>query len=398
MTEAGSKGSTAARSSRKGRRWNLPPHPAHFVNATPGCGFTSKSGLRSVKEQRSPGRGTGQGPGELMAVFAKIALMFPLMLQGVVVSPRPAAKWDNSKSVRFLALGDWGGLPFKPYTTPVEKNTAHQMGVVAETMGIDFILSLGDNFYYSGVNNVTDHRFQETFEDIFSANSLKDKPWYVVAGNHDHSGNVTAQIKYSKVSKRWNFPHYYYDLNFAIAGSNTTITILMLDTVLLCGNSDDFMGMGPEGPSDHRVANAQLQWVQEKLKTSRSDFLIVAGHYPVWSIAEHGPTKCLVQKLYPLLVQYRVSAYFCGHDHNLQFIRDSDGIGYVLSGAGNFMENSTKHKHHVPEGWLKFFYADISSFGGFVYVEIVPEQMIITYIEAHGKSLYRTTIPRRSSR
>ncbi|XP_055519933.1 tartrate-resistant acid phosphatase type 5a isoform X2 [Leucoraja erinacea] len=333
-----------------------------------------------------------------MAIFVQVALMFPVILHEVTASPSPAAKMDNSKSVRFLALGDWGGLPFAPYTTPVEKTTAHQMGVVAETMGVDFILALGDNFYFSGVSDITDNRFQDTFEEIYSAKSLKDVPWFVVAGNHDHSGNVTAQIEYSKVSKRWNFPHYYYDLNFTIAGTNITITILMLDTVLLCGNSDDFLGTEPEGPKDYNVANTQLKWIQEKLKASRSDFLIVAGHYPVWSIAEHGPTKCLVQKLYPLLTQYRVSAYFCGHDHNLQFIQDSNGIGYVLSGAGNFMEYSTKHKHHVPEDWLKFFYADISSLGGFAYVEITPEQMIITFIEALGKSLYQTSIPRRSDR
>ncbi|XP_078387352.1 tartrate-resistant acid phosphatase type 5-like [Cetorhinus maximus] len=333
-----------------------------------------------------------------MAVFLSITMMLLIILQTVTSGLSPADEMGYSKTIRFLALGDWGGLPYSPYTTPVEKSTAHQMGVVAETMGTDFVLSLGDNFYYNGVNNPTDKRFQETFEEIFSAKSLKDVPWFVVAGNHDHLGNVTAQIEYSKVSKRWNFPSYYYDLNFTIADSNTTVTILMLDTVLLCGNSDDFQGKEPEAPRDHKVANTQLEWVRDKLKNSRSDFLIVAGHYPVWSIAEHGPTICLVQKLHPLLIQYRVSAYFCGHDHNLQFIQDGDGIGYVVSGAGNFMENSTKHEHLIPKGWLKFFYANISSLGGFAHVEITPDQMTITYIEALGKSLYRTTIPRRSDR
>lgn len=48
----------------------------------------------------------------------------------------------------------------------------------------------------------------------------------------------------------------------------------MLDTVLLCGNSDDFLGTEPEGPKDYNVANTQLKWIQEKLKASRYvDFL-----------------------------------------------------------------------------------------------------------------------------
>eukprot|EP00062_Callorhinchus_milii_P025910 gi/632987421/ref/XP_007910776.1/ PREDICTED: tartrate-resistant acid phosphatase type 5 [Callorhinchus milii] len=300
-----------------------------------------------------------------------------------------------SKSLGFLAVGDWGGLPVSPYTTPVERTTAHQMGVAAETLGADFILSLGDNFYFDGIKDLTDRRFQETFEDIFSAESLRDVPWFVLAGNHDHSGNVTAQIAYSNSSRRWNFPNYYYELNFTLEGTNVTVTILMLDTILLCGNSDDFNGEQPEAPRNSRAADAQLKWIRTKLESSRADFLIVAGHYPVWSIAEHGPTKCLVKYLYPLLTKYRVSAYFCGHDHNLQFIQDSNGIAYVLSGAGNFMDDSTRHKHRVPEGWLKFSYADIVSLGGFVHVEITEEEMLITYIASLGKSLFRASVPKR---
>lgn len=47
-------------------------------------------------------------------------------------------------------------------------------------------------------------------------------------------------------------------------------------------------------------------------------YLLVSGHFPVYSVAEHGPTKCLVERLRPLLHQYRATAYLCGHDHNLQ--------------------------------------------------------------------------------
>ncbi|XP_016374014.1 tartrate-resistant acid phosphatase type 5-like [Sinocyclocheilus rhinocerous] len=191
------------------------------------------------------------------------------------------------------------------------------MAKTASQMGANFILALGDNFYYKGVSDVNDPRFQVTFEDVYTQDSL-NIPWYVIAGNHDHAGNVLAQIEYSQKSKRWNFPYYYYEMNFRVPRTDSTLTIIMLDTVLLCGNSDDFLDQQPRAPRSGIQANRQLLWLQERLAKSKADYLLVAGHYPVWSISEHGPTDCLLKKLRPLLKKYKATAYLCGHDHNLQ--------------------------------------------------------------------------------
>lgn len=115
-----------------------------------------------------------------------------------------------------------------------------------------------------------------------------------------------------------NFPAYYYELNFHIPNTGKTLTIIMLDTVMLCGNSNDFSDEKPKGPLRALDAHRQLTWLQERLARSKADFLLVAGHYPVWSVSEHGPTACLLQKLHPLLIKHKATAYLCGHDHNLQ--------------------------------------------------------------------------------
>ncbi len=57
-------------------------------------------------------------------------------------------------------MGDWGGLPDFPYRTPIEKAVGRQMGKLAETLDIQFVLALGDNFYFDGVKDVEDPRFQ----------------------------------------------------------------------------------------------------------------------------------------------------------------------------------------------------------------------------------------------
>ncbi len=107
-----------------------------------------------------------------------------------------------------------------PYETPAEVSIAKAMGKIGVQLNTSFQLALGDNFYFDGVQSPTDSRFQvkylfikpnilcfycifqHTFEHVFSSTSLQT-PWYVLAGNHDHLGNVSAQIEYGKTSKRW---------------------------------------------------------------------------------------------------------------------------------------------------------------------------------------------------
>ncbi|XP_064626660.1 tartrate-resistant acid phosphatase type 5-like [Lineus longissimus] len=300
-------------------------------------------------------------------------------------------------SVRFLVIGDWGGLPYSPFSTAIERAIAKQMAKVSSNIDSQFLLALGDNFYFDGVVNVHDPRFHETYEDVFTHDSLQT-PWYLVAGNHDHRGNVTAQILYSQVSKRWNYPDYYYTMSYPIPNSKKTVRFVMIDTILLCGVSDThYLGEPPLGAADQSVADKQWLWIEQQLSHSKDDYLIVAGHYPVYSIAEHGPTDCLIKQLDPMLHKYNVSAFMSGHDHNLQHLVYTDVLyktkmDYFVIGSANFIDNSIKHKNAVPKGSLKFHWADTSTFGGFAKVLITPHDMTLTLLRANGVELYQKTI------
>uniref|UniRef100_A0A8C2K9R9 Tartrate-resistant acid phosphatase type 5 n=1 Tax=Cyprinus carpio TaxID=7962 RepID=A0A8C2K9R9_CYPCA len=271
---------------------------------------------------------------------------------------------NEQASLKFVGIGDWGGLPIYPYYTPHEFDTANELGRIAKSSGLDFVLSLGDHFYFRGVRDVDDPRFKSTFESVFSHPALMAVPWYLVAGNHDHRGNISAQIAYSNRSERWIYPDLYYELNFKVPHSNTSITVLMIDTVVLCGNTYD--RLEPEGPEDYAAAKQHLKWIEQKLQNT------------VWTLILTAPIHC------------RGSI-----GEQSDFIRENDGSSYVVSGTGVNAEIHTDHKNTFPPSWQLFSNAVNQTTGAFVYFEVNTSEMLINYIQEDGKCVYQTSVPKR---
>ncbi|XP_059140215.1 tartrate-resistant acid phosphatase type 5-like isoform X2 [Physella acuta] len=298
-------------------------------------------------------------------------------------------------SLRFLIIGDMGGVDYAPYSTYYERSTAAEMGKIADLYSPQFVMELGDNFYYDGVKDVNDFRFQATFEDVYTAKSLQI-PWYFIAGNHDHHGNVTAQILYTQRSNRWIFPSLYYYKEFPIPNSKAQLGIVFVDTVLLCGNTRDDDMRQPKEPVDKKIADAQWDFVQNALKMSKSDFLFAAGHYPIYSTSYHGSTPCLVDKLQPMLDTYGASGYLAGHEHNFEHLQVKSSAGnnidYIISGMGSTVGPCLNNSGVVPPGSSLYRYCSIVSKGGFVYAEVTQSNMTLILINGNGEQLYTTTV------
>ena len=142
-----------------------------------------------------------------MILTTTICYFFAIRSESVSPPPlRPSAS-ETDDVGSFLVMGDWGGLPYWPYYSPAEKGIAKAMGILAHDVNATYTLALGDNFYFDGVKDVKDTRFKETFENVFDADSLQNERHFrVLGGNHDHYGNISAEIAYTNVSSRWYFP------------------------------------------------------------------------------------------------------------------------------------------------------------------------------------------------
>ncbi|VDN34306.1 unnamed protein product [Gongylonema pulchrum] len=228
--------------------------------------------------------------------------------------------YKNSNRLRFFIVGDTGGLPVYPYTTYAQNVVAKSLAKIGDDKNTEFTISAGDNIYFTGVKDEFDHRFQATFENVYRGAAL-EKPWYMIAGNHDHFGNISGQVAYTNRSHRWTYPSSYYKVSYAFGSDKTTVEFLMLDTIVLCGNTRDVVEAGFFEMlfATHEILTSTvLLLLLYKVFIFRADYLFVVGHYPLYSVSEHGSMDCLIEKLKPLLEQYRATAYIAGHDHTLQ--------------------------------------------------------------------------------
>lgn len=339
----------------------------------------------------------------------------------------------NATRIRFLAIGDWGGQASYPYYTEEQWETAQGMARVASAGGTElfnehdrpaasFVLSLGDNFYWNGFQEGIDveTRYEYTFEKVYHHEELQ-LPWYIIAGNHDYCGDITKQLILSEnPNNRWNFPDYNHRIvrEFSLDDDSPPVKleIIMIDTIQLAGNecfppeegfSAEYFAP-PTGPAADEASLEQaavtIDWIETALKESDADYLIVAGHYPIYSACSHGGTPELLSTLDPLLRKYGVTAYLSGHEH-CQFHFSLEGMEYILSGAGHDCCYGSLMKDFLPRGGeLKFLLADDTDFsgssgvrGGFVSFDVGKDDMIVSIHRENGDALHESKLfPRKS--
>jgi tartrate-resistant acid phosphatase type 5 len=276
--------------------------------------------------------------------------------------------------LNFIVFGDWGR-----HGEPDQAEVAAQMAMAAQNLGARFIISVGDNFYDDGVASAGDPQWQTSFEQVYSAASLQ-VPWHVVLGNHDYHGNCDAQIEYSRTSSRWKMPARYFIRSEPVDGA-TTADFFFLDTTPLLKSY--YAERKTRAHVLTQDPQRQLDWFKAGLAASKAPWKIVIGHHPIYSGGDHGDSPELIEKVLPLLHEYKVQAYFNGHDHDLQHLMSGE-VNLFDSGAGSRVRPTKKTAH------TKF----AASRSGFTTVALQSDRMDVCMIDSQGKLLYTTTVRR----
>lgn len=283
-----------------------------------------------------------------VAVLAWLAavpllILLPLLFSSPAPPPPP-------QPVSLVAIGDWGRD-----AQHGQKQVASALASVISTHlnhSAVSIISTGDNFYKSGVSSTRDGKFNSSFEAVYHHPLLQTVPWYVALGNHDHLGDIHAQVAYSKQSKRWNMPLPYFSKRLS-----PHLMALFLDTTPFVDGAYGKQARIVNRQSPH----AQLAWLRKLLRSlDAHTYILVVGHHNMYSMSmdDHLGTPSVRHALEPILKPYsdRLLAYVSGHEHSLMHMQPTVSphvVDHFLSGAGSKLHRIVEPRAEEREKWYK---------------------------------------------
>ncbi|KAH9724565.1 Purple acid phosphatase 17 [Citrus sinensis] len=297
-------------------------------------------------------------------------------------------KNDEPLSLSFLVIGDWGRRgAFN------QSQLTSQMGRIGEKLDIDFVVSIGDNFYDNGLSGEDDTAFEKSFSKIYTVKSLQ-KQWYSILGNHDYRGDAEAQLSplLRIIDRRWICLRSFI-VNAKLAEIFFVDTTPFVNMYFSKAEGHTYNWRGIISRKAYR-ANI-LKDLESAFKKSMAKWKIVVGHHAIRSIGHHGDTQELIRHILPLLKTYDVDFYMNGHDHCLEHISDRESpIQFLTSGAGSKAWRGNI-KEENGDG-LNFFYDG----QGFMSVKLTQFEAEIKFYDVHGKVLHgwnKIKQPRHSS-
>ena len=287
----------------------------------------------------------------LLAVFLCTAsVRVQPAAQGRAAAPAAASDLtlpNKPDSVKYMAMGDTGTGDAAQYAV------AKQMEAWHAKFPFDMAIMLGDNMY--GSQGPSD--FMAKFEQPYRALLDAGVKFYAALGNHDNQTNV----KY----KPFNMGgERYYTYN------RKNVRFFVLD-------------------SDY-IDPKQLQWIEEQLKDSKSDWKICYFHHPLYSDGgRHGSEVDLRVVLEPLFIKYGVNVVYAGHDHIYERLKPQKGIYYFVSGSAGQLRQGDLHRSAMTA-------AGFDQDQSFMLNEIDGDDLYFQVISRAGKTVDSGSIHRQA--
>lgn len=359
--------------------------------------------------------------------------------------------WTGPNQTNHIFLiGDWGGVlgkhglhpadsrgttfatKHRQFVTGVDdyaqQRVAQQMAVRAAVVQPDFILNVGDNFYWGGVGTTDDGsaygagqglscgagppappspsaQFKLIFEEIYRGPGLDGKQWLGVLGNHDYGGwKFTAAwdqaIGYTWRSERWMTPAQYWTVK--VWYNDFSIDFYFVDTNFvdaqvpggdeghnICGleHNPHVGGCGAAGPVSvwnctewfTQLWVEQDKWLRRLLPQSAAEWQIVVTHFPPSFVQD---------QFAEMQVQYGIDLFIAGHTHKQEVHGENqealfNGCPYLISGGGGGI---TSEGPPDPNG--------LDDMYGFMDLTVAKEEIKVESI-SHGGQLRATTLVHR---
>lgn len=302
-------------------------------------------------------------------------LIFSILLTFCAVGnhAQDASKWKAlEKSVNFFLANDLGRNGYYD-----QKPIAELMGNMAETVDVECVVAAGDVHHFEGVRSTQDPLWMTNYEQVYSHPELM-LPWYALLGNHEYRGNTQAVLDYTRVSARWNMPSRYYTK--VLENDGVTVRLVLLDTSPLIQKYRKDTAKYPDAvlQDDKR----QLAWMDSVLNVAKEDWVVVAGHHPIFAETGKNDSERLdMQKRVDAILRKHknVSMYLCGHIHNFQHIRmQGSQIDYVVNSSAS-LSRPVK-----PIEGTQF----CSPAAGFSLITADKSQLNLHMIDAAGKVIY----------
>ena len=307
-------------------------------------------------------------------IFSKI-LIFLLPLAAIAQTEQ---HWKAmERSIGVVLANDLGRNGYYD-----QKPISETMAALCETVDVECVVAPGDIHHFEGVRSVDDPLWMTNYELIYSHPELMI-PWHCTLGNHEYRGTTQACIDYTRKSARWNMPERYHTFVLT-ADDGTTLRFVLIDTTPLIDKYRTETDKYPDAALQDR--DRQLAWMDSVLTAANEDWVLVAGHHPVYADTGKDDSERADMQKYvrPVLQRHsdKVAMYLCGHIHNFQHIRPGNGdpIDYVVNSSA-----SLSRKKVAPTPGAVF----VSGESGFSFIAADRHSLTLYMLDKEGRTLHK---------